>query len=78
MDQIAVAADRALHLATEVRGTVERLFNGFHGEVSVTTIDDLEDKDLPSLSGYLVESGYYSRTIFEKYCRRTPRGWTIT
>ena len=78
VDQIAVAADRALHLATKVGSTVEGLLNGLHGEVSVATIDDLEDKDLPSLSGYLVESGNYSRTIFEKYCRRTPRGWTIT
>ena len=78
VDQIAVAADRALHLATKVGSTVEGLLNGLHGEVSVATIDDLEDKDLPSLSGYLVESGNYSRTIFEKYCRSTPRGWTIT
>jgi len=78
VDQIAVTGDRALDLAAKVGGTVERLFNGLHGKVGVATIDDLEDKDLPSLSGYLVESGYYSRTIFEKYCRRTPRGWTIT
>jgi hypothetical protein len=78
VDQIAVAADRALHLATEVGSTVKGLLNGFHREVSVTTVDDLEDKDVPSLSGYLVESGNHSRTIFEKYCRRTPRGWTIT
>ena len=73
VDQIAVAADCALHLATEVGSTVEGLLNGFHREVGVATIDDLEDKDLPSLSGYLVESGYHSRTT-----RRTPRGWTIT
>jgi len=78
VDQISVTRDSALHLATEVGSTVEGLLNGFHREVGVATIDDLEDKDLPSLSGYLVESGNHSRTIFEKYCRRTPRGWTIT
>ena len=46
VDQIAVAADRALHLATEVGSTVEGLLNGFHREVSVATIDDLKKGDL--------------------------------
>jgi hypothetical protein len=57
VDQIAVAADRALHLASKVGSTVEGLFNGLHGEVGVATIDDLEDKDLPSLSGYFLSLG---------------------
>ena len=52
MDQIAVAADRALHLLAEVRRAIERLLNGLHGEVRVATVNDLEDKVLPSLSGY--------------------------
>jgi len=53
VDKIAVAADRALHLLAEVRRAVERLFNRLHGEVRVATVDDLEDKVIPSLSGYL-------------------------
>jgi hypothetical protein len=52
VDQIAVTADRALDLLAEVRRAVERLFNGLHGEVCVATVDDLEDKVIPSLSGY--------------------------
>ena len=52
VDQIAVAADRALHLLAEVRGAVERLLNGLHREVCVAAVDDLEDKVIPSLSGY--------------------------
>jgi len=46
VDQIAVAADRALDLAAEVGGTVERLLNGLHGEVGVATIDDLKEGNL--------------------------------
>jgi hypothetical protein len=53
VDKIAVAADRALHLLAEVRRAVERLFNRLHGEVRVATVNDLEDKVIPSLSGYL-------------------------
>jgi hypothetical protein len=54
VDQITVAADGALHLLAEVGGAVEGLFNGFHGEVSVATVHNLEDKfEVPSLSGYL-------------------------
>ena len=52
VDEIAVAADRALNLLAEVGRTVERLFNGLHGEVCVATVNDLEDKVIPSLSGY--------------------------
>jgi len=52
VNEIAVTGDRALHLLAEVRRTVERLFNGFHGEVRVATVNDLEDKVIPSLSGY--------------------------
>jgi len=78
VDQISVTGDRALDLAAEVGGTVERLFNGLHGEVGVATIDDLKDKDLPSLSGYFLSLHTNSRTMFEKHCHRTQRGWTIT
>jgi len=78
VDQVAVAADRALNLATEVGSTVEGLLNRLHGEVGVATIDDLEDKDLPSLSGYFLSLHTNSRTMLEKHCHRTQRGWTIT
>jgi len=47
VDQIAVAADRALDLLAKVGRTRERLFNGLHGKVSVATVDDLEDKVYP-------------------------------
>ena len=43
VDEITVTLDSTGHLLAEVRGTVERVFNGFHGKVSVTTIDLLKD-----------------------------------
>ncbi len=46
VDQVTVTGDGALHLLTEVGGAVERLFNGFHGEVGVATVNDLEEGDL--------------------------------
>ena len=46
VDQIAVAADRALHLLAEVRRAVERLLNGLHGEVRVATVNHLEKGNL--------------------------------
>jgi len=46
VDQIAVAADRALHLLAEVRRAVERLLNRLHGEVRVATVDYLEEGNL--------------------------------
>jgi len=46
VDQVAVAADRALDLLAEVRRAVERLLNGLHGEVRVATVDHLEESDL--------------------------------
>ena len=46
VDQIAVAADRALHLLAEVRRAVERLLNGLHGEVRVAAVDHLEEGNL--------------------------------
>ncbi len=46
MDQIAVAADRALHLLAEVRRAVERLLNGLHGEVRVAAVHHLEEGNL--------------------------------
>ena len=52
VDEIAVAADRALNLLAEVGRTVEGLLDGLHGEVRVATVNDLEDKVIPSLSGY--------------------------
>ena len=46
VDEIAVAADRALNLLAEVRRAVERLLNGLHGEVCVATVNDLEKCNL--------------------------------
>ena len=46
VDEIAVARDRALYLLAEVRRAVERLFNGFHGEVRVATVHDFKKSDL--------------------------------
>ncbi len=46
VDQIAVAADRALYLLAEVRGAIERLLNGLHREVRVATVHHLEESDL--------------------------------
>jgi hypothetical protein len=53
VDQVAVALDSAGHLLAKVRGTIERVLNGLHGEVGVTTVNNLEDRLIPSLSGYL-------------------------
>lgn len=73
VDQITVAADGALHLLAEVGGAVEGLFNGFHGEVSVATVHNLEDKHSKK-----------STLPFGIFCTRrlgtygSLRDWTIT
>ena len=46
VDQVAVALDRARDLLAKVRGSVERVLNGLHGEVRVATVDHLEEGDL--------------------------------
>jgi len=46
VDKVTVALDGAGHLLTEVRGTVEGIFNGLHGEVGVSAVDNLEKGDL--------------------------------
>ena len=46
VDQITVTRDGTCHLAVPVSCTVESLLNGFHGEVGVTTVHDLEVSDL--------------------------------
>ncbi len=43
VDEVTVALDSASHLLAEVRGTVERVLNGLHGEVGVAAIDLLKD-----------------------------------
>ena len=53
VDQVAVALDSAGDLLAKVGGTIERVLNGLHGEVGVTTVNNLEDRLIPSLSGYL-------------------------
>ena len=46
VDQIAVTLDRAGHLLAKVGGTIERVLNGLHGEVGVTTVNHLKKGDL--------------------------------
>ena len=53
VDQITITLNGAGDLLAEVRSTVERVLDRLHREVGVTTIHDLEDKVIPSLSGYL-------------------------
>jgi hypothetical protein len=44
VDEITVALDGAGDLLAEVRGAVKRVLDGLHGKVSVTPINDFEDK----------------------------------
>lgn len=46
VDKVTVTADSAAYLAAEVGVTVEGLFDGFHREVSVSTVDYLEEGNL--------------------------------
>jgi hypothetical protein len=46
VDQVTVTLDSAGYTLAEARGTVERVLNGLHGEVGVTTVDNLEEGDL--------------------------------
>ena len=46
MDQVAVAADCAGDTLAEVGSAVEGLLNRLHREVGVTTVHDLEERDL--------------------------------
>ena len=46
IDQITVTLDRAGDSLTETRGTVERVLNGFHGKVSVSAVNRLEESNL--------------------------------
>jgi len=46
VDEITVAADLASDTTAEISGSVEGLFNGFHGEVSVAAVNYLEEGDL--------------------------------
>jgi hypothetical protein len=46
MDEITIAADLACDTATEVSGTVECLFNGFHAEVGVASVNHFEESNL--------------------------------
>jgi hypothetical protein len=46
VDEITVALDGTGHLLGEVGGTVERVLDGLHREVSVTTVNDLPERDL--------------------------------
>ena len=55
VDQITVTLDGTGDLLTPVRGTIERVLNGLHREVGVTTVHNLENKfEVPFLSEYLV------------------------
>jgi hypothetical protein len=57
VDEIAVALDRAGDLLAEVGRTVEGILNRLHREVRVATVDNLEDRLIPSLSGYFLFLG---------------------
>ena len=46
VDQVTVTLNSDSHLLTETRGTIERILNGLHGEVGVTTVNNLEESDL--------------------------------
>ena len=46
VDQVAVALDSAGHLLAKVGGTIERVLNGLHGEVGVTTVNHFKKSDL--------------------------------
>ncbi len=46
VDEVTVTGDSASHTLPEVGNTVEGLFNGFHREVRVTTIELLEKSNL--------------------------------
>jgi hypothetical protein len=46
VDQITVALDSAGDLLAEVRGAVERVLNGLHGEVGVAAVHHLEKSNL--------------------------------
>ena len=75
VDKVTVALDRARHLLAPVRGAVEGVLDGLHGEVGVTTVHDLEDLCKPSLSGYLNTSSHpKSCLLLVNYLR----DWTIT
>jgi hypothetical protein len=44
--EVTIAGDSACYAFAKVRGTIESLFNGFHGEVSVAAVNDLEEGNL--------------------------------
>ena len=46
MDKVTITADLAGYTTTEVSGSVEGLFNGFHREVGVSAVDNLEEGNL--------------------------------
>jgi hypothetical protein len=46
VNQITVTLNSDSDLLTKARRTVERIFNGFHGKVGVTTVYNLEESDL--------------------------------
>jgi hypothetical protein len=46
VDQVTIALDGAGDLLAEVRGTIERVLNGLHGEVGVAAVNHLEERDL--------------------------------
>ena len=46
VDQVTVALNSDSHLLTKARGTIERILNGLHGEVGVTTVYNLEESNL--------------------------------
>ena len=46
MNQVTVTLNSASDLLAKVRGTIERVLNGLHGEVGVTTVNHLKKGNL--------------------------------
>jgi len=46
VNQVTVTLNSASDLLAKVRGTIERVLNGLHGKVGVTTVDHLKKSDL--------------------------------
>jgi hypothetical protein len=46
IDQVTITLDGASDLLTEVRGTIERVFDGLHSKVGVTSVHHFEEGNL--------------------------------
>ena len=72
VDQITITLDGASDLLAKVGGTIERVFNGFHGKVGVTTVNNLKDIVYPSFRRIFILALYPSNKEIIVW------DWTIT